>query len=64
MMENASLKNSSRSEVLMVVVIFTSIFDPEGECDTLLRSIGVTKLDGVITHMTVIQIPHLTVPNK
>jgi hypothetical protein len=59
-----SLKNSGRLEVLLVGSILTSIFDPEDECSILFCSTGVTRLDGVINQMTIIHIPHLTVPNK
>jgi len=58
------MKYSARPEVLMVGSILTSIFDPEDECSILLWGTGVTRLDGVITQMTIIHIPRLTIPNK
>jgi hypothetical protein len=58
------MKNSARPEVLIVGGILTSIFDPEDECSIFLWHTGVTRLDGVITQMTIIHIPRLTVTNK
>jgi len=46
------------------VHLLLSTFNPEDECSILLWNTGVTTLDCVTTQMTIIHIPHITVPNK